>query len=66
MGHVEKFINRFEPDDHFIKERCREVKRDIQIEWDRYCRCEMMMHGRDVQGDEFDALLYYLVKRKIL
>jgi hypothetical protein len=70
MGLVEKLDNYQDLDNslsgHDIKARCREVRQEIERNWNDYVRTELILHGRQVKGSEVDRLLFYLVKKGVL
>ena len=67
MGHLENLNRQDEPDNHgSIKSQFHEVRRQISVEWERHCTKERALHGSQIEGDDFDQLLWFLLVRGVL
>ncbi|KKK93288.1 hypothetical protein LCGC14_2694370 [marine sediment metagenome] len=72
MGELEKYLDSREPTPSWrrksnsLKSECREIKSEIEREWNEYRIRQETLHGEEIHGSDVDKLIYYLVKKGIL
>ena len=69
MGHLErlsKYSSISVENLDALKGKLRSIKEEIAQEWFTYKRSRAILHGENIQDDQLDMLLVYLIKKGIL